>query len=243
MAKTKEIPWKRLAVEAAAIVGSILLAFGIDAWWEDLQDARQQTTLVVALQQDFETTKTRLETSIEHADSLIARTGRFLEAAVSEGEGEGEGDDLVSIESLRHFGGGALYKIDFEPALSAYEGAVATGKLGLIESPMLHEAITDFSKARDSYELHDRITADIHFLGPIWDVRQKFGSLSVLFDDPSSSTRRAQLTEAEYRRFYADPLVTGAIEAVATANENIADNLRRMHEATVKILSGLEQLQ
>ena len=29
------IPWKRTTVEAAAIVASILLAFAIDAWWEE----------------------------------------------------------------------------------------------------------------------------------------------------------------------------------------------------------------
>jgi hypothetical protein len=36
MTKAERIPWKRLSVEAMAIVASILLAFAIDAWWEDL---------------------------------------------------------------------------------------------------------------------------------------------------------------------------------------------------------------
>ena len=164
MTETQEIPWKRLAVEAVAIVGSILLAFAIDAWWEDVKDARQQAKLVASLQQDFETTKVRLEKSIEYVDSLIARTSSFFEAVSS--------DELVLTESLRHFGGGANHKIDFEPAMSAYEGAVATGELGQIKSPMLHKSITEFNEALDSYELHDRITADIHYLGPVWDVRR-----------------------------------------------------------------------
>ena len=29
--------WPRLLVEGVAIVASILLAFGIDAWWQDRQ--------------------------------------------------------------------------------------------------------------------------------------------------------------------------------------------------------------
>ena len=37
MTETQNIPWKRLSVEAAAIVASILLAFTIDAWWGDRQ--------------------------------------------------------------------------------------------------------------------------------------------------------------------------------------------------------------
>jgi hypothetical protein len=28
------IPWLRVLLEGVVIVGSILLAFGIDAWWE-----------------------------------------------------------------------------------------------------------------------------------------------------------------------------------------------------------------
>jgi hypothetical protein len=235
MAEVNIIPWKRLSVEAVAIVGSILLAFAIDAWWEDIQDARRQEKLVTALLLDFETTKTRLEASIEYAEALLDRTNKFFETVGS--------DELVSIDSLRYFGAGAFHKIDFEPALSVYEGAVATGEFGLIESPGLQESITEFNRALDSYELHDRITADIHYLGPIWDVRKEIGSLSVLFDDPSAYPIPINLTEAEIRQLYSDSLVTGAIEAVATANESILRNLRSMNEATAVILGELEKLQ
>ena len=38
MSDMREIPWKRLLVEGAAIVASILLAFAIDAWWQDHSD-------------------------------------------------------------------------------------------------------------------------------------------------------------------------------------------------------------
>jgi len=235
MANSQNIPWKRLTAEGTAIVLSILLAFAIDAWWEDVQSARQQARLVVALQQNFGTTKARLEVSIEYADSLIARTDGFFEAA--------NGNDSVPIDSIRHLAGGAFQKINFEPALSAYESAVATGRLGLIENPKLLKAITDFNQARDSYELHDRITADIHYLGPVWDMRKKYGGLSVLLDDVTGFPGRVQLTDAEYRQLITDPIVTGAIEAVATANESIVANLRKMNEATIAILLELEQLQ
>lgn len=38
MTDTQKLPWKRLLAEATAIVLSILLAFAIDAWWEDRMD-------------------------------------------------------------------------------------------------------------------------------------------------------------------------------------------------------------
>lgn len=37
MTDTHGIPWKRVVVEGSVIVASILLAFGIDAWWDDRQ--------------------------------------------------------------------------------------------------------------------------------------------------------------------------------------------------------------
>jgi hypothetical protein len=40
MKATAQIPWTRIAVESIAIVASILVAFAIDAWWEERQERR-----------------------------------------------------------------------------------------------------------------------------------------------------------------------------------------------------------
>ncbi len=40
---TQYISWKKITVEAATIVGSILLAFVIDAWWDDHSPPRSQS--------------------------------------------------------------------------------------------------------------------------------------------------------------------------------------------------------
>ena len=43
MPKSQDVPWKRLTAEGMAIIVSILLAFGIDAWWEDRQQQHDET--------------------------------------------------------------------------------------------------------------------------------------------------------------------------------------------------------
>ena len=35
MANIRQIPWRRILIEGAVIVVSILLAFSIDTWWND----------------------------------------------------------------------------------------------------------------------------------------------------------------------------------------------------------------
>ncbi len=53
MTANEKIPWKRLSVEAAAIVGSILLAFAIDAWWEERLDRQMERDDLERLHAEF----------------------------------------------------------------------------------------------------------------------------------------------------------------------------------------------
>ncbi len=53
MTETQSIPWIRISVEAAAIVASILLAFAIDAWWEERGERNAEVVLMERLKADF----------------------------------------------------------------------------------------------------------------------------------------------------------------------------------------------
>ena len=79
MAKSEDIPWKRLTAEAIAIVASILLAFWIDAWWEQ----RVETNLAIEHLQAFEieiiVNTERLDAAIQKVNSGL----RYLNAAMT----------------------------------------------------------------------------------------------------------------------------------------------------------------
>jgi hypothetical protein len=53
MTENQPLPWKRLFAEATAIVLSILLAFAIDAWWDDRSNRRAEQLLLQRLKADF----------------------------------------------------------------------------------------------------------------------------------------------------------------------------------------------
>jgi len=61
MTDNQTLPWKRLTLEVTAIVGSILLAFGIDAWWEERQDRREEQQILQGLHAEFEENRTVLQ--------------------------------------------------------------------------------------------------------------------------------------------------------------------------------------
>jgi len=53
MPNSNDIPWGRLIAEGVAIVLSILLAFGIDAWWENRQERAEEQQILLGLKEEF----------------------------------------------------------------------------------------------------------------------------------------------------------------------------------------------
>ena len=49
----KQVPWTRMIVEGVVIVSSILLAFSIDALWEERNERQQEQAVLVNLQAEF----------------------------------------------------------------------------------------------------------------------------------------------------------------------------------------------
>lgn len=79
MTEAQFIPWKRIAVEGAAIVASILLAFAIDAWWQDRTQAALQHDQLQMLVNEFRTAKRQLEWQVGAVESSLRGTIRVLE--------------------------------------------------------------------------------------------------------------------------------------------------------------------
>ena len=50
---TRTIPWGQIAVEAVAIVASVLLAFSIDAWWDNRKDLLEEQEILLGLEIEF----------------------------------------------------------------------------------------------------------------------------------------------------------------------------------------------
>ncbi len=73
-----QIPWLRVFVEGVVIVGSILLAFGIDAWWDGVQEREEERELLVGLRLEFLENREILRESLALVDGGVAHLRRFL---------------------------------------------------------------------------------------------------------------------------------------------------------------------
>ena len=56
-----KISWRRILVEGLVIVVSILLAFGIEAWWQERGDRTAELEALVGLHAEFTAIRERLE--------------------------------------------------------------------------------------------------------------------------------------------------------------------------------------
>ena len=53
MTKKPDIPWTRIFAEGIAVVASILLAFAIDAWWDERQIRVEEQQILQGLEEEF----------------------------------------------------------------------------------------------------------------------------------------------------------------------------------------------
>ncbi len=150
---TPRIPWLRVFVEGVVIVGSILLAFGIDAWWEGRQEREEEREVLEGLRVEFMTVIEELELWAGYhrvKESLATQAIRLepdeLPDAVL--------DSLVSaipIANVIDRGGGPLAAL------------LASGRLELIRSRELRELLVRWPD-----RLEDMHTNELSMRNFIW---------------------------------------------------------------------------
>lgn len=92
MTEAQKIPWSRLAIEATAIVASILLAFAIDAWWADREIDQWQSAQLRALRNEFSANLEALDAVVRTHDS----SARILESLIAQIRGSDD-KTLVTV--------------------------------------------------------------------------------------------------------------------------------------------------
>ena len=172
MSTTQNIHWNRIAIEGAAIVASILLAFAIDAWWEDRQERALEVEWLTKLLEEF-------DTNIVRMDKRLADIG--YEAT---NEVYGLLDDALMREkvvlnipklTLRR----SVWAPTFEVDTPILDGIIRSGRLNQIKNMLVLDALSTWERnVRDFSELALRIRSntDSHLV-PALAKRGDIGSV------------------------------------------------------------------
>ncbi|HSM07252.1 MAG TPA: hypothetical protein VK858_21675 [Longimicrobiales bacterium] len=136
----KGIPKLKILVEGGVIVVSILLAFGIDAWWDGRIERKQEREVLAAIEADFRDHLDVLASAREHNEERFAEARLLLEvtgpdASSIPGEVRQVFADFDSYRPVRLRGG-------------ALEALVGADGIGIISSLELRAALSEWTQAK-----------------------------------------------------------------------------------------------
>ncbi len=84
LTRESSIAWKRRVTEGVVIVGSILLAFAIDAWWEGRAERAVEEDILRAAAAEVDANRAALRGDLQVHDDRLDRIDRFLRASPGE---------------------------------------------------------------------------------------------------------------------------------------------------------------
>jgi hypothetical protein len=160
MGKSGEIPWRRLSMEAAAIVASILLAFAIDAWWQEHVEDQREREVLIALLSDFENSKAEINDwrnfhlAVQKSDTKLLRAITSDEVLLTNDEIGRLLSDLSWWDPKSHFTTGALNSL------------IYGGELSVIQDDALRRLLADWPVQIETVALQQR--QDYDFFLNVW---------------------------------------------------------------------------
>jgi len=144
MTAANNIQWKRLSIEAFAIVISILLAFAIDAWWENSKTAEDEFESLELIRRDLRETQAQLQSYSDYVEGAY-QSALNAYAALS---GDGPYDrEYVRSEMIR------VDRITLRIPTAAYTEILSTGNLRVISDRSLRDSIVRFYENAERIEL------------------------------------------------------------------------------------------
>ena len=145
---------------------SILVAFAIDAAWEERQERLEERGILEALQRDFEQNRTMIgEVIAIHSvfEDRIARLDRMTSEEVQS----------LSQDSVGVFIGALGSPRTFDPIRGTIDALIGAGKLGILRQPRLREALTRFLNNVEDAQEDSRYMQE--FAVRVWETTTSYG--------------------------------------------------------------------
>ena len=118
MTNARNIDWQRALTEGAVIVFSILLAFWIDAWWNQREEDQRVDSLLHALEMEWDQNLVRIDEAIPLWDEYIAFTAQRINASLQD-------VDSLTPEELEKIFDSPFYTFPFfSPSMGAWNAVV-----------------------------------------------------------------------------------------------------------------------
>jgi len=160
MNTVRQISWPRIFAEGGAIVVSILLAFWVDAWWDDRQEQIELQELLSAVLDDFQESIGWVENRRSFASARRESIVKLFELANDDAD---EYDEQTIDGLLRDV---AWYLSDVPVVTSGLNTFLSSGKIGSLRSDALRRNLADWPSTL--LWLETQISTDKEFAFDFW---------------------------------------------------------------------------
>ncbi len=133
----KRIPWLRVFLEGGVIVGSILLAFSLDAWWDDRVRENELRNQLAVVARELRSSREALQRALDVHD-MNAHLAQHLATTLGR---VAEGAEVVVSDTLV----GPLFpQVTADVTTGSLDAFIAAGGLELIEDADIRRHLLDW---------------------------------------------------------------------------------------------------
>ena len=180
-----------LIAELVVVVLGILIAFQIEAWWEERSLRHEERTVLALLHEDLQTDLANLDRSLEHRSTILEGINEFARYISREENRTAKGiaDRWRAVTRIK-----AYY-----PASNAYQGLKNNGRLHIISDQTLSGRLLDYYDVQQTLvlgmqnvgngswrKLRDHAKPDIYFASSAFRSPRVEVFTVTVEDDPSN---------------------------------------------------------
>jgi hypothetical protein len=146
--------------ESLVIIASILIAFGIDAWWDTHGDAAQSAAFLSALADDIAGTRAELERVRSLHAGISESSARIMRWGQSE-------DPLAACQAEADPYAFLLAHPSIDPPLGAVQAILGSGRTDLVDDRALLRELTRFAAVVTDLE-REEVRANAHLANEVY---------------------------------------------------------------------------
>ncbi len=142
MAEPQIVQWKRLSIEAVAIVASILFAFAIDAWWDERKERQYEQDALLGLESEYEDHRKTIDRQISTHKKLLGAVGYLMQACQS---GTYSTSDMSLDDAIFYL----FIPITTDLGSGVRDSLISGGKIEILSNPELRYALSAWDSVLD----------------------------------------------------------------------------------------------
>lgn len=216
----QQIGWRRAITEGLVIVASILLAFGIEAWWAERQESQRRDALMEDLQAEILANVASLEDALERQRLRVTRIEVLLNELTPGAAGIAR-DSLLSLQSA------VLVNPSYDARWGILNLLIQSGDLALLEDRELRARLAGLESLANDY-----LSNQAWILDRQAQPEVLYGTGSLVMDFSAVVPGNVVITEAE-------PAVRDAAAKFWTATQTVTRLLLGQGEG---LLTELEEI-